>query len=94
MFPITEFTKCLQGTMTSAKLMIFLSLLPSFLCCRYETTTRGLSRYCEYSLRQIFRFLSAQHKWLEIRISLFKTFIYDKKAHYIIAVAECRPDEL
>jgi putative transposase len=88
MFPITEFTKCLQGTMTSANLRIFLTLLQSFLCVRYETTTRGLSRYCEYSLRQIFRFLLVQHRWLEIRILLFKTFIYDKKAHYIIAVDE------
>jgi putative transposase len=88
MFPITEFTKCLQSTMTSANLRIFLALLQSFLCIRYETTTRGLSRYCDYSLRQIFRFLSAQHKWLEMRILLFKTFIYDKNAHYIIAVDE------
>ena len=50
MFPITEFTKCLQGTMTSANLRIFLALLQSFLCIRHETTTRGLSRYCVYSL--------------------------------------------
>ena len=88
MFPITEFTKCLQGTMTSANLRIFLALLQSFLCIRHETTTRGLSRYCAYSLRQIFRFLSAQHKWLEMRILLFKTFIYAKNAHYIVAVDE------
>ncbi len=88
MLPITEFTKCLQGTMTSANLRIFLALLQSFLCIRYETTTRGLSRYCKYSLRQIFRFLAAQHKWLEMRILLFKTFIYDKNAHYIVAVDE------
>ncbi len=77
MFPITEFTKCLESTMTSANLKIFLTLVQSFLCIRWvrpltETTTRGLSRYCEYSLRHIFRFLSAQHKWLEIRILLFK----------------------
>jgi putative transposase len=88
MFPITEFTKCLQGTMTSANLRILLALFQSFLCIRYETTTRGLSRYCEYSLRQIFRFLSAQHKWLEIRILLFKTFIYRQNAHYIVAIDE------
>ena len=88
MLPITEFTKCLQSTMTSANLRIFLALLQSFLCIRYETTTRGLSRYCEYSLRQIFRFLSAQHKWLEIRILLFKTFIYRQNAHYIVAIDE------
>lgn len=88
MFPITEFTKCLQGTMTSANLRIFLTLLQSFLCIRYETTTRGLSRYCAYSLRHIFRFLVVQHKWLEIRILLFKNFIYDKNAHYIVAVDE------
>jgi putative transposase len=88
MLPITEFTKCLQSTMTSANLRIFLSLLQSFLCCRYETTTRGLSRYCDYSLRQIFRFLAIEHKWLEMRILLFQSFIYDKKAHYIVAVDE------
>jgi putative transposase len=74
--------------MTSANLSIFLTLVQSFLCCRYETTTRGLSRYCEYSLRQIFRFLAVPHKWLEMRISLFKTFIYDKNGHYIVAVDE------
>jgi putative transposase len=74
--------------MTSANLKIFLALLQSFLCIRYETTTRGLSRYCNYSLRQIFRFLSAQHKWLEIRVLLFKTFIYEQNAHYIVAVDE------
>ncbi len=88
MLPSTEFTKCLQSTMTSANLRIFLALLQSFLCCRYETTTRGLSRYCEYSLRHIFRFLTVQHKWLEMRILLFKTFVCDKKAHYIVAVDE------
>ena len=88
MLPIISLTKCLQNTMTSANLRIFLTLLQSFLCIRYETTTRGLSRYCEYSLRHIFRFLATQHKWLEIRVLLFKSFIYDKKAHYIVAVDE------
>jgi DDE superfamily endonuclease len=88
MFPIIEFTKCLQSTMTSANLRIFLALLQSFLCIRWETTTRGLSRYCEYSLRQIFRFLSVQHRWLEIRVLLLKHFIYAQNTHYIAAVDE------
>ncbi len=88
MLLIKEFTKCLQGTMTSANLRIFLALLQSFLCIRYETTTRGLSRYCEYSLRHIFRFLLQHHDWLEIRVLLFKTFIYEQKSHYIVAVDE------
>lgn len=88
MFPIAEFTKCLQSTMTSANLQIFLSLLPSFLCIRYQTTTRGLSRYCDYSLRQIFRFLLQHHNWLETRILLFITFIYEQNSHYIVAVDE------
>ncbi len=93
MFPIIEFTKCLQGTMISASLQLFLALLQSFLCIRWETTTRGLSRYCDYSLRlggtpQIFRFLLLQHQWLDIRLLLFKKFIHDKNAHYIVAVDE------
>ena len=70
MLPITAITKCLQTTMTSANIRIFLSLVTSFLCVRYEITTRGLSRYCEYSLRTIFRFLLQDHDWLRIRISL------------------------
>jgi putative transposase len=79
--------------MTSANLQLFLALLQSFLCIRYEVTTRGLSRYCDYSLRlggtpQIFRFLLVQHQWLDIRLLLFKNFIYDKNAHYIVAVDE------
>jgi hypothetical protein len=56
MFPIIDFTKCLQGTMAYANVKIFLALLQSFLCIRLvrhfaETITRGLSQYCEYSLR-------------------------------------------
>jgi hypothetical protein len=74
--------------MTSANLRIFLALLQSFLCLRWETTTRGFFRYCDYSLRQIFRFLLVQHQWREICILLFKNFIYDKNAHYIVAVDE------
>jgi hypothetical protein len=76
MFPIIEFTKCLQGTMKSANLQLFLALLQSFLCIRWGTTTSRLSRYCDYSPRQIFRFLLVQHQWLEIRLLLFKNFIY------------------
>jgi len=88
MLPITEITKCLQGTMTKANIGIFLSLVTSFLSCRYEITTRGLSRYCNYSLRQIFRFLLKEQNWLLIRISLFKFFFYQKDELYILAVDE------
>jgi hypothetical protein len=37
--------KMFAKTMTSANLRIFLTLLQSFLCIRWETTTRGLSLY-------------------------------------------------
>ena len=93
MLPITEIRKCLQSTMTKANLGIFLSLATSFLCVRYEITTRGLSRYCDYSLRQIFRFLVTDQSWLLIRISLFKSFFYQKEQVYLLAIAECRTDE-
>jgi putative transposase len=88
MLPITAVTKCLQPTMTRATIAIFLSLVASFLCCRYEITTRGLSRYCDYSLRQIFRFLVGNHNWLLVRSSLFKSFFYQKDEVYILAVDE------
>jgi F0F1-type ATP synthase membrane subunit a len=81
MLPITAVTKCLQNTMTRANIGLFLSLVTSFLCVRYEITTRGLSRYCEYSLRQIFRFLVQEQNWLLVRSAFSKvSFIKKKKS--------------
>ena len=79
MLPIMRLTKCLQHTMTRANIGIFLSLVTSFLSCRYEITTRGLSRYCNYSLRQIFRFLLQEQNWLLIRVRLFQHFFLPKR---------------
>lgn len=91
MLPITiatAITNCLQNSMTKANIRIFLSLVVSFLCVRYEITTRGLSRYCSYSLRHIFRFLSKPQDWLKIRVHLFKTFFYSSVNVYLVAVDE------
>ena len=88
MLPITRISRCLQDTMTSANIAIFLSIVASFLCCRYEITTGGLSRYCDYSLRQIFRFLLQKQDWLAIRLSLLIDFFYQKDQTYIVAVDE------
>ncbi len=72
----TQITSALQAVMGNANIRIFLSLAKSFLCIRYETTTRSFLRYSTYSLRHIFRFLAAQHYWLGIRLWLFKAFFY------------------
>ena len=70
------------------KFRYFLSFIPSFLCCRYEITTRGLSQYCAYSLRQIFRFLLQEQDWLLLRVRLFQWFFYQKDQPYLAAVDE------
>lgn len=91
MLPIitaTTITNCLQTAMTKANIGIFLSLVTSFLSVRYEITTRGLSRYCSYSLRHIFRFLLQTQDWLKVRVSLFKSFFYQEAEVYLVAVDE------
>lgn len=89
----TQITTALQAVMSDANIRIFLSLAKSFLCVRYETTTRSLSRYSSYSLRHIFRFLAGQHYWLGIRLWLFKSFFYFSDRHYILAVDEVVEDK-
>jgi putative transposase len=75
MLPIKELLICLQSSMSNANLKIFSSLVESFLCVRHQVTTRGLSRYSSYSLRQIFRFLATPHNWLEMRMQLLRAGI-------------------
>lgn len=88
MLPIIELTNILQGTMTNANIKIFLELTAGFFFVRCRITTRSLSRYTSYSLRQIFRFLKQNHCWLTIRLTLFNHFIYNPDNHYVIAVDE------
>ena len=89
----TQITTALQAVMSNANIRIFLSLAKSFLCVRYETTTRSLSRYSTYSLRHIFRFLARQHYWLGMRLRLFNSFFYFSDRHYILAVDEVVEDK-
>ena len=89
----TQITIALQAIMSNANIRIFLSLAKSFLCVRYQTTTRSLSRYSSYSLRHIFRFLSQQHCWLHVRLRLFKSFFYFSDRSYILAVDEVVEDK-
>lgn len=86
--PITEITKFLQGTMTKANIKLFSELIAAFFCCRYQTTTRGLSRYTTYSKRQLFRFLKVGHDWRTVRLILFGRLLYKPGKHYIVAVDE------
>lgn len=88
MLPVVTIIASLSGQMTAANLQLFSQLIVAFFTVRYQVTTRGLSRYCDYSVRQIFRFLKGDHPWLAIRLTLFKTFCYSSQKRYIAAVDE------
>lgn len=88
MLPIEKLLAPLHGQMTWANLQLFSHLIAAFFAVRYQITTRSLSRYCDYSVRQIFRFLKDEHPWVMIRLSLFETFCYSSRKQYIAAVDE------
>ncbi len=88
MLPINELTNLLQGTMTNANIRVYLQLIASFFCVRYEITTKSLSRYSDYSKRHIFRFLKENHDWLKIRVAIFNFYVHNDENHYIVAVDE------
>lgn len=88
MLPVETLIASLGGQMTASNLRLFSQLIAAFFSVRYQITTRSLSRYCDYSSRQIFRFLKGDHPWLSIRLTLFKTFCYSSGSIYIAAVDE------
>jgi putative transposase len=57
-------------------------------CVRSKVTTRSLSRYSEYSLRHLFRFLSSSIDWVSVRVLFFARFLFSTTGTYILAVDE------
>lgn len=88
MLTLTELSTLLNKTMSKANIALFAELIQSFFTVRYTTTTRSLSRYTTYSLRQIFRFLKQSHDWLSVRILLFGQYIFHPDRHYLAAIDE------
>lgn len=88
MIPIPEITGVLKGAMTAPNIRIFSELIAAFFSARHKITTRSLSRYTDYSLRQLFRFLKKDIDWLAVRVLLFKNFIFSEEKAYILAVDE------
>jgi hypothetical protein len=56
--------------MTKANVRILTELVISFFTVKFKTTTKSLSRYTNIDVRTIFRFLSQEHDWIKIRVSL------------------------
>ncbi len=89
MFPsISSFQVILETTMTSSNISILYCLINSMFCVRFKVTTRSLSRYSNFSLRTIFRFLSCEIDWLSIRILLFVHLNFKLDRTYILATDE------
>ena len=85
---ISSFQVILETTLTSSNISILYSLINSIFCVRFQVTTRSLSRYSEYSLSTLFRFLSCEINWLSIRVLLFIDLNFDLNRTYIFATDE------
>ena len=57
-------------------------------CVRTKVTTRSLSRYSDYSLRHLFRFLNQDINWTYICVLFFAHFDFNKNTEYILATDE------
>ena len=89
MFPtISSFQVLLETTLTRSNIGILYCLISSFFCVRFQVTTRSLSRYSNYSLSTLFRFLSCEIDWLSIRILLFMCWNFKLQRTYIFATDE------
>lgn len=85
---ISSFQLILETTMTSSNISILYSLINSIFCVRFQVTTQSLSRYSEYSLSTLFRFLRCEIDWLSIRTFLFIDLSFDLNRTYIFATDE------
>ena len=74
MLPITELRIILQDLLISSNVQILLDILESFYCIEGKTTTRSLSRYSNYSLQTLFRFLGEYIGCLGLRFLIFQKF--------------------
>jgi hypothetical protein len=84
----TTTVQTLSAVMSPANIKLFFELTNCFLRNTYSVTTRSLSRFGNYSLRQLFRFLSSQHHWAAIRILLFSIYFYRSDQPYLLAIDE------
>ncbi|TAE52473.1 MAG: hypothetical protein EAZ87_24835 [Nostocales cyanobacterium] len=89
MLQLSLICQVLLPIINASHINIFADLCKSFLCNPYKITTRSLSRRSNYSLRHIFRFLSLPNiRWIAMRLSLFKHFIYQENQHYVAIIDE------
>ena len=85
---LTSLLLVLEPTMSCSNISILYCLINSMFCVRSKVTTRSLSRYSEYSLRHIFRFLSSSIDWVSFRVLFFTRFLFSTTGTYILAVDE------
>lgn len=85
---LLSFLSILKTTTSGSNIRTLYSLINSIFCVRSKVTTRSLSRYSNYSLRHLFRFLSKEIDWLSIRILLFIEFDFISSSTYIFATDE------
>lgn len=88
MLSFLELRPCLSVCFSTCGGKLFMDIVDCFFTVSSNTTTRGLSRYSDYSLRSIFRFLSRGHDWVTFRVSFFKKFLFASDGVYIMAVDE------
>jgi putative transposase len=88
MLPVTKITSVLSSVLSATKIKQLAGIITGILCVRYEVTTRGIARYQSYSLRSLFRFLAEDINWEELRIIIFKSFVFSENKHFIAAIDE------
>ena len=88
MLDIVSLTACLSGILSRREIRYFHDFIVSFYLTYHTTTTRSLSRYSNYSLRSLFRFLSGSYDWIAIRVRLFGNFCFSPSVRYILAADE------
>ena len=86
MLDIVSLTACLSGILSRREIRYFHDFIVSFYLTYHTTTTRSLSRYSNYSLRSLFRFLSGSYDWIAIRVRLFGNFTKDISVLHILSI--------
>lgn len=85
---LDSFSSILKTSTSSSNIRTLYCLVKCMFCVRSKVTTRSLSRYSNYSLRHLFRFLNKNIDWLCIRILLFIGFEFSSSSTYIFATDE------
>ena len=88
MLNILTFRASLSGCLSASQIKLLFDIITAFFRVSYSITTRSLSRYTDCSLRTLFRFLKGEYDWINIRISLFKSYLFNPNETYILVADE------